>query len=148
MAIDHPARILVNEDGSVFIAVESGSSPASPWGFIGLGVDGSTARSFLVDSSGRQVVAQKASGSAVTNVSYSTTNVTLLASNSARLGATVYNDADVDMYLKLGSTASATSFTAIVPPGFYYEVPYGYTGVMDALWAAGGSGAARVTEIT
>lgn len=82
------------------------------------------------------------------NVAYSATNQTLLASNAARLGATIFNDADRDLYVKFGTTASATSFNVKMAAGSYFEVPFAYTGIIDALWASGGAGSARVGELT
>lgn len=88
------------------------------------------------------------SSSSVTSVAASASNVTLLASNTSRLGATVYNDsASATLSLKLGATASATSFTAQVDPGGYYEVPFSYTGIIDGIWSAA-VGSARITELT
>jgi hypothetical protein len=50
--------------------------------------------------------------------------------------------------VKLGTTASATSFTKKMAVGEYWEVPFGYTGRIDGIWANDASGAARITEIT
>src|SRR3990172_8327041 len=52
----------------------------------------------------------RASSSAITSVNDTASNVTLLAANASRLGATIYNDSTVDLYVKLGATASLTSF--------------------------------------
>ena len=49
--------------------------------------------------------------------------------------------------MKLGATASATSFTAKLSPDGYYEVPFNYTGIIDGLWASA-TGNARITELT
>ncbi len=76
-------------------------------------------------------------------------NVTLLASNANRLGATIANDSSAALYLKLGATASTTSYTARIVQYGYYEVPFGYTGIIDGIWASDpNDGAARVTELT
>lgn len=99
------------------------------------------------DVQGRQVVAQKALTGTLSNVDGSASNVTLLAANTARLGATVYNDSTAILYLKLGATASATSFTVKMQPDDYYEIPFGYYGTVDGIWASA-TGFARVTEIT
>lgn len=90
----------------------------------------------------------RATTGTVSSVNDSATNQTLLAQSGSRLGATVYNDSDQALCLKLGATASLTSFTAKIAPGGYYEVPAWYTGVIDGIWAADGSGAARITELT
>jgi hypothetical protein len=81
------------------------------------------------------------------NVASSATNVTLLASNANRLGATIYNDSNKRLYLKLGATASATSFTQILFGQGYYEVPANYSGIIDGIWESA-NGSARITELT
>jgi hypothetical protein len=88
-----------------------------------------------------------ASTGTTTSVSDSNVNQTLLAANSSRLGATIYNDSTEILYLKLGATASLTSFTARLVPNAYYEVPFRFIGIIDGIWAANGSGAARITEL-
>lgn len=84
-----------------------------------------------------------------TSVASQATAVTILAANTARYGATVYNDDANALYLLLGTgTVSATVYTVQVPSLGYYEVPFGFTGILTGLWAADGSGSARVTEFT
>lgn len=84
-----------------------------------------------------------------TQVASQATAITILAANAARYGATVYNDDANALYLLLGTgTVSATVYTVQIPSGGYYEVPYGFTGILTGLWAADGSGSARVTEFT
>lgn len=73
---------------------------------------------------------------------------TILAANAARDGATIWNDSTASLYLLLSTaTISATLATVKVPPGGYYEVPSGYTGIIKGLWTAV-NGSARVTEFT
>ena len=76
-------------------------------------------------------------------------SVTILAANTARKGAVIVNtDANV-LYLDLsGGTASATSYSYPVAADGYFEVPFGYTGLITGIWAADGTGAAKVTEFT
>ncbi|MGV0984980.1 MAG: hypothetical protein ACOYB2_10525 [Limnohabitans sp.] len=85
------------------------------------------------------------------SVASSASDTTILASNSNRLGAAIYNDSTQVLYLLLASgTASATAFTVKVASGGYYELPpnmAGYTGVIKGLWASA-NGNARVTEWT
>lgn len=80
-----------------------------------------------------------------TSPATSTASATILASNALRLGATIYNDAVGSLFVKFGATASATSFAVKMAPGAYYEIPYAYTGIIDAI-LDGGTGNARVTE--
>jgi hypothetical protein len=56
------------------------------------------------------------------------------------------------MYLKLGTSASTTSYTVTLAgagaaPFSYYEIPFGYTGAITAVWSSA-TGNARVTEVT
>jgi hypothetical protein len=81
------------------------------------------------------------------SVAASTSSVSLLAANTARRGATIYNDSTADLYLKLGASASTTSFTIKLAAGDYYEVPFGYTGAVTGIWSSA-TGNARITELT
>lgn len=82
-----------------------------------------------------------------TSPAMSTTTATILASNANRLGATIYNEGSATVLMKLGATASATSYTCQIASGGYYEVPFGYTGVIDGITASG-TATLRVTELT
>lgn len=105
-----------------------------------------------VDLNSRVMVAQKAATATLANVAGSATSVTLIAANSARIGATITNDSSALLYIKFGTTASTTSYTVVLAgaasaPFSYYEVPAGYTGRIDGIWASA-TGNARTTEIT
>lgn len=90
----------------------------------------------------------RSSTSSVTSVAQNAASVTLLALNANRLGATIVNDAVSILYAKLGATASTASYTVRMRPYDYFEVPFGYTGIIDGIWAAAGGGNARLTELT
>jgi hypothetical protein len=107
-----------------------------------LTVDGTVAVTGTVSAN------QKSSTATTSSVSDQATNATLLSLNANRLGATIYNDSTATLYVKLGTTATTTDFTVILAPGGYYEVPFGYTGRIDGIWASDQSGAARITELT
>lgn len=81
------------------------------------------------------------------NIASSVTNVTVFASNSSAKGRTVFNDSTANLFLILGATASATSFTIKIAAAGYYEVPYSYTGQVDGIWDVA-NGFARITELT
>ena len=115
-----------------------------------------TAANFKVDLSGTaaNTTALKvdptgnASGtSTLSNVASSATSVTLLAANSGRRGATIYNDSTQVLYVKFGTTASNTSYTVQMAANAYYEIPFQHTGRIDGIWASA-NGNARVTEFT
>jgi len=97
--------------------------------------------------------AGQASTSVVTRVATNVASVTLKALNANRLGLTIENHATSSLFVKLGAVASlgagTESFTAEIFPDGYYEVPFGYTGVVDGIWdAADATGEALVTELT
>lgn len=87
---------------------------------------------------------EKASSATLANVSTSTTSATLLASNSARKKAIIVNDSTANLYVKYGTTASATSFSYLLQPYDTLE-EYNYTGRIDGILASG-TGTARTSE--
>lgn len=99
------------------------------------------------DRKGRQVVVAHSATPSQASVAGSASSVTILAANTARAGATIANDSSAVLYLKLGATASTTSFTVAMAANSYYEVPFGYTGIIDGIWASA-TGSARITELT
>ena len=103
-------------------------------------------RKATVTAAGHQIIRQNSPTATLSNVASSATNVTLLALNLNRTGATVANDSNQVLYLKLGATASTTSYTVKMRSSDYYEVPFGYTGQIDGIWASA-NGNARITEL-
>lgn len=98
------------------------------------------------DRKGRVVTVARSATPTQSSVAGSATSVTVLAANTARAGATIFNDSTATLYLKLGATASTSSFTTKMYQDGYYEVPFGYTGVIDGIWSSA-TGNARITEI-
>jgi len=82
------------------------------------------------------------------SVAASVTSVTLLLSNSARLGATVYNDSSALLYIQLGDAASTSDFTIKLFPLAYYEIPFLFTGEINGVWSLATGGFARISELT
>ncbi len=93
------------------------------------------------------VTTNKAATSSVTSVASSASNVQLLAANANRLFASIYNESSKQVYIKLGTTASNTSYSILLMPNSYWEVPSDYTGEIDAIWSSA-NGNARITELT
>lgn len=89
----------------------------------------------------------RAATSTRTDVASSSSTVTVLALNANRLGATIYNDSTQNVYLKFGTTATASDFTIMLYAAQYFELPFGYTGRVDGIWVSA-NGNARVTELT
>lgn len=94
-----------------------------------------------------QTTASTSSTTSVSSVAASASNVTVLGANASRVGATVFNDSTVTLYLKLGATAATNSYTVQLSARSYYEVPFGYVGIIDGIWDSA-TGNARVTELT
>ena len=98
----------------------------------------------------RQLHAEAATSSTLANVSQSVTSGTVLAANTSTLrqGAAIYNDATAVLYLSLSTSATSVSaHTVQVPPAGLYELQRGWQGAVTGMWAAAGSGFARVTEL-
>jgi hypothetical protein len=86
--------------------------------------------------------------SGVSSVAASASSVTVLASNANRIGAYFFNDSTFALHLKMGSTASTTSFTVKLEGGQFFPAPHpAYTGIVDGIWD-GATGSVRVTELT
>jgi hypothetical protein len=80
------------------------------------------------------------------SVAASASNVNIFAANEGAIGRTVFNDSTATLYLKMGATASTTSYTVQIAAGGYYEFPTpAYSGQVDGIWTAA-NGNARTTE--
>lgn len=91
--------------------------------------------------------AKRSTLSTIALVAPSTSSTRLLDANTTRIGASVFNDTDKALYLKLGDVASATSYTVKVISNAYFEIPYVWTGNIDGIWEDGVTGTgALVTE--
>lgn len=82
----------------------------------------------------------------LSNVSGSASSVTLLASNTNRISAHIYNDSASILRIKYGSSASSTSFVEKLYPEESIDVT-DYNGIITGIWDTA-VGAARMTEIT
>lgn len=82
-----------------------------------------------------------------TTISDTTRELTLLAANASRRGATVFNATDRPIVLKEGSGASEVSFTTVVPSRGDYALDYpACTGVLSAYLPTIPDGRILVTE--
>ena len=76
---------------------------------------------------------------------------TLLDEDPQRLGMTVFNNTVDVLYLLLGDNAgggaSSSTYTLAMAAQSYYEVPFGYLGIVTGIWSAAGVGNAQVTFI-
>lgn len=104
----------------------------------------------LAESLLSQLLDKKTAGTATTTgVTDNAASVTLLAANGARKGAIIANDSSAALYVKFGTTATTTDYTVRIAQNGYFEVPFGYTGRIDGIWATDpNDGGARITELT
>lgn len=80
-----------------------------------------------------------------TNVTVAATSTTLASSSASRRGMIVHNDSSQILYLKYGSTASATSYAFRIEPGTHWIMPMPlYSGTVTGI-AAAATGTWRVT---
>lgn len=104
-----------------------------------------------INSAALLALTKSATGT-VTAVTVSTSTGSLLASNTARKGWSVYNIYNKIIYVTTGATSSLAAFTFAVIPNQFYESKEGliYTGALSVIGATGitGSSLAMVTEYT
>lgn len=92
----------------------------------------------------------KSHGATLTSPASSASSATLAAANVARTGLIIQNSDANALYVKYGATATSDDYTVkIAGNDGYWEMPEPiYTGIVDAIWAADGSGSAYVTELS
>lgn len=95
---------------------------------------------------GLTVKTSRCATATLANVSTSTSSATLQASNAARRSVIIVNDSLVTLYVKYGSTASATSYTYQLQAGETLREDL-YTGIVTGILSST-TGTARVTELT
>ena len=174
---DSPA-VLLYDANNIALSVRNGVAiPANTPGLHVMGSDGTNSRYLTVDASGRlTVVGAGSAGTPATgvqtvqgitngtplnvaqitattatlsNVTSAATSTSILSSNTSRRGFFIVNDANRPMYLKLGTTASVTSYTVMLVPAAFWEMPLPtYTGAITAIWDSSPTGSARVTELS
>lgn len=95
------------------------------------------------------MVVSRADTATLTNVNDTNASTALVAANASRLHAKCFNDSTAILYINYGATATTSAFTERVEPGgsWFMEWPI-YTGVINGIWSADASGAARCTELT
>ena len=86
----------------------------------------------------------------VTSVADNAASTQLLASNAARVGVMITNTSSAVLYVKYGTAATTSSFTARLAQFDYWEMPDApvYTGVIHGIWASDpNDGSAVITEL-
>lgn len=79
-----------------------------------------------------------------------TSNTVLLTANSSRKGAVIFNTSAFSLYVLLSPNQipSSTLFTQLITTATGWNVPFGFTGTILAVWANTDAGGAMVTELT
>lgn len=77
----------------------------------------------------------------------SITTVSVMNANQNRKGGTIYNNAGTTVLIKLGTAATTSVYTVKMVDQSYYELPFGYVGVVAGI-SASNAGILTVTEIT
>jgi hypothetical protein len=83
----------------------------------------------------------------VYSVKASNQDTELLPPSVNRKGAVIYNNANMYMYVKLGTGASLVEFSTILAPRSHWEIPSGHIGSVNAVWFEGATGDAKVSDI-
>lgn len=89
------------------------------------------------------------SSAALTQVAGSAASVALLAANTSRKAAYIYNNSTVNLYLAYALTASASAFTIKIPPATLWEMPTSpiWQGALSGIWESA-TGNAQITEVS
>lgn len=143
IASDSTGVLSVDDNGGT-LSVDDGGGTLTVDGTVAV-TDGGG--SLTVDGTVSTLAEESATGT-TTSVNDSNANQTLLASNTSRLGFSIFNDSDQLLYVKMGATATTTDYGVRLSPGGYYEDAARYTGRVDGIWAANSTGAAKITEYT
>lgn len=110
-------------------------------------IDTDTGAIATATAAAADTLARAATGS-VSAIADTATSTTLLSSSASRKGFRITNTSSAVLYVKYGTTASATDFTARLPQYAYLEENF-YSGRVDAVWASDpGDGAALITSLS
>lgn len=113
-----------------------------------LDVGGSGSESLVTATNGLPTKAENVTSSTDIALASTTTSAQLIAANTARKGMVLTNTDSNSVYIYYGTTAVATKFTVIIPPGALWEMPWPiYTGRIDAIWAGNGTGSLIGSEL-
>ena len=126
--------------------------------YVVAGTDGARNQALKIDASGElqvdvltmpsvTIVAPSVSTTTLSRPSNSASSFVVLASNTSRKGAIIYNDSTTNCYVKFGATASTSSYTVkLFATDTYVMDPPIYTGAIDGICDAA-SGSLQVTEL-
>jgi hypothetical protein len=136
--LDSTNKLIVNAAGEMLVKLSTATAT----------VPVSSASALDVSAATVTVNQSRPSTGTLTSVAASASSTQLLAANASRKDCALYNDST--SVVRIGLTAgavSSTAFTVLLNANEYYEIPYGYTGRIAAIWASA-TGSMRITELT
>lgn len=134
--------ILIDAQGN---PVEQATFVGFPLGTTNNGTDGELGGKVIIIGD-RAAAVNNPSTATTTQVNASATSVSLLASNPARKGASIFNTGSSTLHLSYTATATAAATAVDIVTGAYFEVPFGYTGAIAGIWDGSPSGKANINE--
>lgn len=134
--------ILVDANGN---PLDQNTFEGNPLGTSNNGADGELGQKVIIIGD-RSAVVNNPSVATPTQVASSATSVTLLATNSTRKGATIYNGGSTTLSLSFVTPATIAGQVLPIATGGYYEVPFGYTGPIYGIWAGSPTGNANINS--
>jgi hypothetical protein len=150
LSVDQSGRVRVigaAVGGNIFGTDAIGTPPtAAPVFIAGIDPSGEIVAVSL-DATGKvETSPVRPSNSTSTAIAAAIVDTVILPNNPNRRGMTLYNDSNSILYLLLdNSPASTANYSLQIQAGGYYELPFGYTGSINAVWSAP-DGEARITE--
>ena len=123
---------------SSIIAVATGSVVAIPQGSVA---------AFQGGTWNVSVVGNMAGTSSVYLVASSVTTISIMNANTNRKAGTIFNTAGTTVFVKLGTAATTSTYTAVMNLQDYYELPGGWTGVVAGI-SNSTAGVLQGTELT
>lgn len=93
------------------------------------------------------ILSQVAGTSSTYAVRTSISAVSIMSANVNRRGGTIYNNSSTVAFVQLGTVVTTSMYTVKMVDQSYYELPFGYTGVVGGITASN-AGVLTVTELT
>lgn len=93
------------------------------------------------------ILSQTTGTSSTYAVKSSVTAVSIMAANANRRGGTIFNNTSTMSFVQLGTVVTSSLYTLKMADQGYYELPFGYTGVVGGITASN-AGIWTVTEFT
>lgn len=123
------------------------SDSVSAWSKGSGTIDGNTLRVTIASNqSTLSVSPRRCSSGVISSVPASVTAVTLASADSGRLFCAIYNESWATLYIGIGFTPTASSYTIQLKQDGYFEIPESAAGLaISGIWSSA-AGSAKVTR--